>query len=144
MPVPPNHDDANLILRLYDLRREERMRAARKWFVEQCKPRTLEEWQSLCPVGSDANASYRMVTTYWEMACSFVASGILNSDLFIQNNLEHLLVYERIRGILPDWRKAYKNPIALRNLENVAAMAADWLDRQAPGTFQAFQERHKP
>lgn len=144
MSVQPNYEDANLILRLYDLRREERMRAARKWFVDQCKPKTLEEWQGLCPPGSDTNASYRMVTTYWDMACSFVTNGILNPELFIQNNLEHLLVYERVRGILPEWRKTYKSPLALRNLEQVAGMAADWLDRQVPGTFQLFQERFKP
>src|SRR5581483_3473763 len=58
----PTFDDVNLILRLYEMRREERLRAARAWFIANFKPRTLQEFDALCPPGSDANASFRMVT----------------------------------------------------------------------------------
>lgn len=144
MSVHPSHEDAQLILRLYDLRREERMRAARRWFIEQCKPKSVEEWQALCPLGSETSASYRMVTTYWDMACSFVTTGVLNLELFVQNNLEHLLVWERIRGIVPDLRRVNKTPLSLRNLEQVAGLAAEWMERQAPGSFVDFREKYKP
>ena len=69
------YDDARLILSLYETRREERLRKARAWFAGSFKPRSLEDFSALCPPGSDENASYRMVTTYWEMVASFITSG---------------------------------------------------------------------
>jgi hypothetical protein len=78
-------DDVNLIVKLYEMRREPRLREARMWFAASFKPRTLDEFRSLCPPGSDANASYRMVTTYWEMVASFLINGVLNPELFYQS-----------------------------------------------------------
>ncbi|MBL0159849.1 MAG: hypothetical protein IPP47_22520 [Bryobacterales bacterium] len=75
---PATYEDANLILRLYEERREEKLRAARAWFVGECKPQSLADWQAKCPPGSGMNANYRMVTSYWEMAASFVTSGVLH------------------------------------------------------------------
>ena len=56
--------------------------------------------QALCPPGSEPNASYRMVTTYWEMVASFY-SGVLNAELFYQSGREMLFVWERVRDIVP-------------------------------------------
>ena len=83
-------DDVNLILRLYEMRRDDRMREARNWFTGNFKVRTLEEWTALCAPGTDANASYRMVTSYWEMVASFITSGVLNPELFYQSGGEML------------------------------------------------------
>src|SRR5438552_11713775 len=89
------YEDANLILRLYDLRREEKLRAARKWFGSIAPIESREEFLKRCPAGSDENAYFRMVTTYWEMAAAFVSNGILNRDLFYRsNNMELLFVWE--------------------------------------------------
>lgn len=85
-----------------------------------------------------------MVSTYWGMAASFVVNGILNKDLFIQNSLEFLLVWERVRGILPAIRRRNNAPHQLRNLENCADLASDWLNRQGPGVYESFQARYKP
>ena len=60
----PTYDDANLILRLYEMRREDRMRKARAWFTAHFKVKSWDELQKLAPGGSDENASYRMVVTY--------------------------------------------------------------------------------
>ena len=79
------YDDANLILRLYELRREERMRAARKWFMESFGPETLADFRALCPPGSENNASFRQVSTYYEMVASFITSGVLNEELYFQS-----------------------------------------------------------
>src|SRR6478672_3637310 len=75
----PTYEDARLVLKLYELRREEKLRAARDWFGGKFFPQTAEEVTAL--TGTD-NVYYRMVTTYWEMAASFVVRGILNTDLF--------------------------------------------------------------
>ena len=139
MDRPPNHDDANLILRLFELRREPRMREARRWFVSSFHADTLEDVQRLCPVGSEENASYRMITSYWEMAASFVANGVLHDELFFQSNQELLFVWERIRTVVPLGRAMYKNPKSLGNLEQVAQRFQEWWHQRAPEFYPNFQ-----
>ena len=134
-------DDVNLLLRLYDMRREDRMRTARSWFASNFAANSAEEFFKICPVGSDENASYRMLTSYWEMVASFVTSGVLNKDLFFQNTRELLLVYTRIENLLPAMREMYKDPFALHNLETVAKDFIEWMNKRAPGSYEAFKGR---
>ena len=84
--MPATYDDANLLLRLYELRREEKLRQARDWFNKNFHANTVDEFLRFCPVGSQENAYYRMVTSYWDMAASFVTNGVLHRDLFVQNS----------------------------------------------------------
>jgi hypothetical protein len=131
---PATHEDANLLLRLYELRREERLRKAREWFMKNFRASTMEEFQKLCPLGSEENAFYRMVVSYWDMAASFVTAGILHQQLFTQNSRELLFVWERIRDIAPALRESFQNSNIARNLETVAnAMVADRLPDSAFG-----------
>jgi len=134
-------DDVDLILRLYEMRREPRLRAARMWFAASFKPKNLDEFRTLCPAGSDANASYRMVTTYWEMVASFITSGVLNAELFYQSGRELLFTWERLRTILPAFRESYRHPLELRNLEDAARGYIEWWNQTAPGAYEAFAER---
>ena len=71
----PNYDDVNLILRLYEMRREPKLREARGWFFGNFKCKTMAEMQQIAPPGSDANAYYRQFTSYWDMVGSFINSG---------------------------------------------------------------------
>src|SRR5258708_2817486 len=87
---PATYEDANLLLRLYELRREDKLRQARDWFTKKFKVSTLEEFQKLCPQGSEEHAYFRMVTSYWDMAASFVTGGVLHEELFMQNSREIL------------------------------------------------------
>ncbi len=119
MKTRPTYDDANLILRLYEMRREERMRRARAWFTANFKVKTWDDLQKLAPGGSDENASYRMVVTYWDMVASFIAGGILHQELFFQSGREMLLVWERMRDVLPEIRQKYKDPHLWSHLEIV-------------------------
>ncbi|HKB12110.1 MAG TPA: hypothetical protein VKD69_15715 [Vicinamibacterales bacterium] len=139
--VRATYDDVNLILKLYEMRRDEKLRAARAWFTANFKVKSFEDWQKLCPPGSDANASYRMVTTYWEMVASFVTGGVLHPELFYQSGRELLFCYERVRDLLPELRDAYKNPTELRNLEMTAKEYIAWWNAQAPGAYEAFSKR---
>lgn len=140
MGSQPGYEDANLILRLYELRREETMRAARKWYARKFQAATLEELNALCPPGSQENDYFRMVVTYWEMAASFVTSGVLNTELFFQSSTELLLVWERVSTVAPLLRESRKNAALYRNLEVVAAMLGQYMNRNSPGAYQAFQE----
>jgi hypothetical protein len=135
------YDDVNLILRLYEMRREDRLREARKWFTGSFKVKSFEEFQALCPPGSDPNASYRMVTTYWEMVASFLTSGVLNAELFYQSGRELLFVWERLREIVPAARDFYKHPREMKNLEEAAAAYISWWNHTSPGAYDAFVKR---
>src|SRR6476619_8233360 len=128
------YDDVNLILRLYEMRREDRLREARKWFTGSFKVKTFEEFQALCPAGSEPNASYRMVTTYWEMVASFLTSGVLNAEPFYQSGRELLPVWERIRDILPTIREKNGHTRELKNLEEAAVAYIAWWNHTAPGS----------
>jgi len=133
----PNHHDVDVILKLYELRREDRMRKARGWLFGY-KATNAAEHQAACPPGSDQDSYYRMVTSYWDMAASFVTSGVVNKELFLQSAGELLFVWEKTKGTIADSRKAMGNPKYLSNLETVAQAL---IDNMAPGAYQAFSAR---
>lgn len=143
MTPRPTYDDANLILRLYEMRRDERMRTARAWFTSQFKVSTWDELQKLAPSGSDANASFRMVVSYWDMVASFVTSGVLHKELFFQSSRELLLVWERLRAVLPDIRRQYKDPHYLGHLETVGNEFATYFQGKSDDGYEAFLKRVK-
>ena len=135
------YDDVNLIVKLYEMRREERMRQARAWFNASFKAKTMEDFASLCPPGSEQNASFRMVVTYWEMVASFLTSGVLSAELFYQSGREMLFVWERVRDLAPLVRDQYKHPHEYGNLEKAAKAYIEWWAKQAPGAYEAFTKR---
>ena len=137
----PTYDDANLILRLYEMRREPRMRDARQWFTGKFRPKAWEELATLVPPGSADNASYRMVITYWDMVASFIVPGVLNKELFFQSGRELLLVWERMRPVLPGIRDAYQDPSYLANLERVGLEYGRHIEVQNPDAYAAFLKR---
>jgi hypothetical protein len=141
MEAQATYDDVNLILRLYELRREQKMRAAREWFMKNFQASNLDEVNALCPPGSEQNAYFRMVMSYWEMVASFITSGVLNQELFFQSGGEMLLVWERFKHLLPETRERYKNPTIYRNLETVAHAFIQWLNKNAPEAYEAFSAR---
>jgi len=137
----PTYDDANLILRLYEMRRDDRMRSARAWFTAHFRPKKWEDLATLVAPGSDENASFRMVISYWDMVASFIVSGVLNRDLFFQSGRELLVVFERLRVVLPGIREAYKDPSYMANLERVGTEFAAHMQAQSPDAYQAFVKR---
>jgi hypothetical protein len=141
MSRPPCHDDAQLILRLFEARREPRLRKARDWIARGFAAETFEELQRVAPVGSEEHASFRMVMGYWEMAASFITSGVLHRELFFQNAQELLLVWEKVRRLVPELRRRAGNPILFRHLEQVATDYIEWLDAHAPDFYERYQQR---
>lgn len=135
------YDDVSLVLRLYEIRRETRMREARKWFVKECHAKSLEDLDKLCPPGSTENESFRMVTSYWDMCCSFIARGVLEPEIFFESNREALLVWERVKDLLPAIRERYEDPQYLGNLEEVADTFVGWMRKRGPNAYEAFAKR---
>ena len=135
------YDDVRLILRLYEMRREEKLRAARAWFSANFKVKTMAEYQKLCPGGSEANAFARQVTTYWEMVASFITGGVLNQELFFQSGRELLFVWVRLEPLLAEWRVAMKDPDYYKNLETVAEAYTAYVKKKSPEAYEGFLAR---
>jgi hypothetical protein len=136
----PTHHDAELILKLYELRREERMRKARNW-LGGYKAGTLAEHQAACPQGSEQDAYFRMVSSYWDMAASFVTSGALNQELFLQSGGELLFIWTKIGPLVQEMREAYNMRHYLGNMEKLAQISIDNMNKANPKAYEAFTAR---
>ena len=110
------YKDADLILKLYDLRREKTMREARNWFFmfDPQSPKDLME-----VLTSDKSGLLRMVISYWDMACSLVNNGAIDPQMFNDANGEHIFVYAKMEPFLPAMREMMGNPQFLGHLEKV-------------------------
>ncbi len=121
---------AELLLGLYESRREPALRAARDWWVMKFHPASARDVLRIWV--SSESAPYRMVTTYWEMAASFVALGAIDADMFHAANTEHLAVYSKLKPYLGEIRELASYPDYLRNLESVVTALPDAEERLAP------------
>ena len=117
------HDDADLILKLYDLRREKTMREARQWFFS-FNPQSTKDFMDV--LTSDQSGLFRMVTSYWDMAASFVNNGAIDAQMFNDANGEHLFVYAKLEPFLPALRAESGNPDYLLHLEKVVKAIPDY------------------
>ena len=111
-----NHHDADLILKLYDLRSEAFMREARNWFFT-FNPTNVQDIMEV--MLSEHSGHYRMVISYWEMAAAMVNKGAIDEELFNESNGEHIFVYMKIQPLLEDLRAAFGSPDFLKNLESL-------------------------
>lgn len=127
----PTYDDARLVLKLYELRRDEKLRAARDWFVAKFFPRSAADVAAIYGVPGIENTYFRMVTSYWDMAASFVVRGVLNGDLLIDSAGEMLLVWAKLENFLPELRGKTVSATFLSNLERVVESSAYARERLA-------------
>jgi hypothetical protein len=117
------HHDADLILKLYELRRETTMREARNWFFS-FNPQGIKDFMDV--LTSDKSGLFRMVVSYWDMAASFVNNGALDAQMFNDANGEHLFVYAKLEPFLPALRQESGNPDYLSHLEKVVKATPDY------------------
>ncbi|HWP85330.1 MAG TPA: hypothetical protein VNN17_09085 [Terriglobia bacterium] len=136
--LEPHH--AQLLLQIYDLRREERLRKARAWLLPHFAARSAKEFLELYPPGSDENAFFRQVLTYWDMVAAIVNRGMIDEDLFFETTTEALLTWLRVRDVALQMREARKNPLYLRNLEVLAEKQEKWLAARAPEAMEQFRK----
>lgn len=128
-------DEASLILKLYDLRREETMRQARNWYFREFNPESIADFNSA--MFGEHSGHLRMVVTYWDMAAALVNNGAISVDLFTQTNTEYLGVFAKIEPLLAEIRAAYA--------PQFAAQMEKLIDASPDGrkTIQAVRERMK-
>lgn len=119
MERTPNHHDAELVLRLYDLRREPVMRTNRAQLLKEFWPQNTAECVDVLRPDHPLNVAYRQVTTYWEMAYMFCKHGTLSPDMLLESSAEGMFLYARIEPHLAEVRAA-GNPRNFRNTEWIA------------------------
>jgi hypothetical protein len=117
--------DVMAILKLYELRRDEQLRAARQWFFTQFSPTSAMDIVALYRGGERASANFRMITSYWDMAASFVLNGGIDRKMFIDAGTEYIFVYAKIADHLPEVREVFHEPDFLLNLENMVRSLPD-------------------
>jgi len=137
----PDHHDAELLLRLYDLRREEKLRRARAWFIGKFHANSLEEAQQVCPPNSEENDYFRMTMSYWDMAASLVNRGLIHEQFFFENTGEFWAVWDKARLLVPPLRDSFKDPHAYENLEKLALKYEKWMAGRAPECLEARRQR---
>ena len=121
-------EEADLILKLYDLRREETMRKARDWFFREFHPESLADIQNA--MFGEHSGHLRMVLTYWDMAAALVNHGAISLDLFTDTNGEHLSVFSKLETLVSEMRAAY-GPQFLANLEKLVDATPGGRERTA-------------
>jgi hypothetical protein len=129
-----------LLMQMYDLRREEKLRKARAWILGSFWAETVDEFNAVCPPGSDENAYYRQVTTYWETMSLMVNRGMVDEDLYFESSAEGLLTWLRVRKVALAMRQTRKNPLILRNLETLSERHEKWYSTHAPEALPEIQK----
>ena len=113
--------DAELILRLYELRREETLRKARRFMVFDFQPKTLEELRAVSrDMKSEFNPYWRQTLSYWEMAASLVLRGAIDADLFLDSALEGILIYAKFHHFHAQTEKESGNLFMAKTAELIA------------------------
>ena len=129
------YESATLLIRLYELRRETAMREARNWYVRSFHPASADE--VLHTLAGPNSAHFRMVTSYWDMACSFVLHGAIDEKMFLDANGEQNVVYAKVEPFIEGYRAAM-NRTAMVSLETLVMKQPDAKQRMA-----AIRERFR-
>jgi len=112
-----SHHDAEIVLKLYDLRREEVMRAARDFMAGQFWPTSADEIVKLMQdFGAQNNAYFRQVTTFWDMAATLANRGAVDTDLFYDWSGEMFFIFAKLHPYLNEVRKQMEAPQWLGNI----------------------------
>jgi hypothetical protein len=140
MPDKPTHEQGQLQLQLYDLRREAKLRQARDWFVQNYFVDTFEDSQRIAPFGSQEGSYVMMVLSYWEQACAFLNHGLLHEQLFFENSGEFFGVWERVKPVVPKMREMFRQNLFLANLEKAAQRFEKFVEASSPGALEAMRQ----
>ena len=143
MGTKPTHEQAQLHLQVYDLRREAKLRQARDWYFKNYFVNTLEDSNRIAAPGTENGALVMQVLGYWEQACALLNYGLLHEDLFFETSGEFFGVWERITPIIKQARERWANPLFLTNLEKAAERFEAWSESRTPGAIAAMRQMMK-
>jgi len=131
--------DAELILKLYELRREELLRKARRFLIFDFNPKTLDELRAVSrDVKSDKNVYWRQGLSFWEMAATLVLHNTLDPELFLESNVEGILLYAKFHHFHAETEKQSGNKF----MKQTAALIERY--PSAKGRYEEFAKRFAP
>ena len=139
--MPTATESAQVLMKLYELRREETMRKARNWFVGEFNPESLADYQAA--LQGDKSAYVRMVTSYWDMAATFVNNGAVDRTMYMTVSGESLAAFSKVAPVLKELREAYNSPSYLVNWEKLIMGEKDAEERLKGmrASFKAANEK---
>ena len=137
------HEQGQLQLELYDLRREAKLRQAREWYFRNYFADTLEEGMRIAGPGTENGALVMMVWSYWEQACAYLNHGLLHEDLFFETSGEFYGVWDRVKPSIQQGRELFSNKQFLTNMEKAAQRYETWIEKRSPGNIEAMQKMMK-
>jgi hypothetical protein len=140
MSTKPTHEQAQLHLQVYDLRREARLRQARDWFFKNYFVENLDDAMRIAAPGTEAGAFAGMVLNYWEQACALLNYGLLHEDLFFETSGEFFGVWELVKPVVPEMREKWVSKDSFANLEKAAKRYEAWIESRSPGHLAAMRE----
>src|SRR5262245_43521439 len=143
MASKPTHEQAQLHLQVYDLRRETRLRQARDWFFKNYFVENLEDAERIASPGTEGGTNTMMVLNYWEQACALLNYGLLHEDLFFETSGEFFGVWERVKPVVPQFREKWVSKDLFANLEKAAKRFEEWSETRSPGHIAAMRELMK-
>jgi len=136
----PTHEQGQLQLQIYDLRREAKLRQARDWFFQNYHADTFDDAMRIAAPGTENGTLAMMVFSYWEQACSYLNHGLLHEDLFFESNGEFFGVWELVKGTVPEGRKRFSNTQFLVNMEKAAQRYEAWMESRSPGIVATMRQ----
>ncbi|MGH9356297.1 MAG: DUF4760 domain-containing protein [Terriglobia bacterium] len=140
METKPTHEQAQLHLQVYDMRREARLRQARDWFFKSYFAETLDDAMRIASPGTENGTSFMMVIGYWEQACALLNYGLLHEGLFFETSGEFFGVWERLKPTIHETRERFVNKAFAANLEKAAQRFEAWIEARSPGHVAAMRQ----
>ncbi|MCC6319295.1 MAG: hypothetical protein IT361_16600 [Gemmatimonadaceae bacterium] len=131
----PDHHDAELVIKLYELRRDAVMRESRRLINAEFWPRTFDDVLAFTKGDHPLNPAFRQVSSYWEMVYGMVKHGVLHADFMMESCGEGMFVFAKVEPYLAEYR-AKISPIAFRN--------AEWMTAHSPAAqavLELFRKR---
>jgi hypothetical protein len=139
----PTHEQGQLQLQLFELRREAKLRQAREWYFRNYFVDTMDDSMRIAAPGTENGALVMMVLTYWDQACAYLNHGLLHEDLFFETTGEFFAVWELVKGVIPEGRQRFSNNQFLGNLEKAAKRYETWMESRSPGQVAAMRQMMK-
>src|SRR5258708_37265213 len=136
----PTHEQGQLQLQIYDLRREAKLRQARDWFFKNYHADTFDDAMRIAAPGTENGTFAMMVFGYWDQACAFLNHGLLHEDLFFETNGEFFGVWERVKPGIQEGRERWKNKHFLAHLEKAAKRYEAWMETRSLRHLAAMRE----
>src|ERR1700730_415269 len=140
MSTQPTHEQAQLHLQVYEMRREARLRQARDWYFKNYIVESFDDYmRSAAPV-TEAGALAMMVLSYWEQACALLNYGLLHEGLFFETSGEFFGVWEMVKPTIAQGRERFANKQFLAHLEKAAERYETWIESRSPGHVAAMRQ----